>query len=365
MDYIDPYRDSKAVEYLVKDISSISLNREIRLMEVCGTHTMSIRKFGINNILPSNIKLLSGPGCPVCVTPTEYIDKAIKIAEREDVIIATFGDMMRVPGTNCSLEKAKANGASVYVVYSPIESLELAEKNRDKKVVFLAIGFETTAPSIGITVLEAYKRGLKNFFVLEGNKLIPPAIESILEDRDSKIDGFILPGHVCTITGYELFEFVPKRYNIPCAVSGFEPVDILLAIRELVLMVKQDLAEVKNLYPRAVKREGNLKAKEIIDKVFVKKDSNWRGLGNIKDSGLFLKEDFRGFDVLSVIDVGEVTSKDNPLCLCGEILKGKAYPYECPLFGKACTPISPKGPCMISSQGTCAAYYKYGFQKVR
>ncbi len=361
MDYITLYRDSDLAKKVLHDIIHISsfLDKEIRLMEVCGTHTMAIRKFGINKALPENIKLISGPGCPVCVTPTVYIDRAVEISKDKDTIIATFGDMVRVPGSNLSLEKAKANGSKIEVVYSPIESLELAIKHKDKRVVFLAIGFETTVPSIGITLLEAKRNGLKNFFILEGNKLIPPAIDEILKDPETNIDGFILPGHVCTIIGYKVFEFIPKRYGIPCAVSGFESLDILLAIRSILEMIVDKKPSVKNLYPRAVNELGNLKARRVIEEVFKKADSLWRGIGIIKDSGLFLKKDFKSFSISKSVDVKSVKSYDNPVCICGDILKGKALPYDCPLFGKGCTPENPKGPCMISSEGTCAAYYKY------
>ncbi len=359
MKTITPYRDPTAIRKVVKEIELISTDGEINLMEVCGTHTMAIKRFGIDALLPENIKLLSGPGCPVCVTPTSFIDTAIKLTEKKDIIVATFGDMMRVPGTDSSLETAKAKGGKVEIIYSPVETLNLAEKHKEKKVVLLAIGFETTAPSIGITLLDAKKKKLKNFFILEGNRLIPPAIRAILDDPESKIDGFILPGHVCTIIGYEIFEFIPATYGIPCVVSGFEPLDILIAIKELLKMIATNKPKVANAYPRAVKYDGNRKAREVISTVFQVADVTWRGLGTVEKSGLMVKEEFKYFNILNHIKVDSITTQENPACLCGDILKGKAFPYECPLFGKGCTPASPKGPCMISSEGSCAAYYKY------
>ncbi len=360
MDHITPYRNPDIIRKLSEEINNISLNRKINLMEVCGTHTMSIKRFGIESLLPEEVKLLSGPGCPVCVTPTSYIDTAIKLAEDNNNIIVTFGDMVRIPGSSSSLEKVKAEGGEVVVVYSPMEALELATKNRNKNVIFLAVGFETTSPSIAITLYEAKKTGLNNFFILEGNKLIPPAIEVILQDEGTCIDGFILPGHVCTIVGCKIFEFIPKVYGIPCAVSGFEPIDILLAIKSLIQMIATGDIGVKNTYSRAVKYEGNKKAQDIIKQVFIPADSTWRGIGTIKNSGLILNEKFSSFKILNKIDIGSINTKEPPGCICGEILKGKAYPYDCPLFGKKCTPEHPIGPCMISSEGSCAAYYKYG-----
>ncbi len=360
MNLLDSYRNPAVIKKISESIKSIPLkNEEVKLMEVCGTHTMAIRKFAIDTILPDNVRLLSGPGCPVCVTPALFIDTAIRLVDREDIILTTFGDMVRVPGTESSLEAIKAKGKHVEIVYSPIEALKLAEKYKDKKTVFLAIGFETTAPSIALTVMEAHRRKIKNFFILEGNRLIPPAIETILRDPESKIDGFILPGHVCTITGDEDFRFIPEAYGIPCVISGFEPLDILIAVKTLLEMISTGRADVVNAYPRVVKRKGNSKAKDIMVEVFKKTDALWRGLGYVKESGLRLKEKFCHFNILNHIEVDNVVSRENPACRCGDVLKGKIYPYQCALFGTLCTPTSPKGPCMISTEGSCAAYYKY------
>ncbi len=356
MKYLSEFRDSKAVRRLVEEIHAIPLDRKVKIMEVCGTHTMSIRKFGIHRLVEEKVELISGPGCPVCVTPVSYIDQAIMLAERDDVIITTFGDMLRVPGTEGSLED---RGRDVRVVYSPIESLKIAEENPPKKVVFLAVGFETTVPTIAATISEAHRRGIDNFYILEGNKIMPPAMKALLDDRNMQIDGFLLPGHVCTVSGYLQYRFIAEEYGRTAVVSGFEPVDILLAIREILLMVNEGKREIRNLYPRAVRPEGNRKAMELVNRIFKEADPEWRGLGNIPESGLVLREEFERFKVTQVIELPEIESREHPLCLCGEVLKGKVKPEDCKLFGKGCTPDHPIGPCMVSSEGTCAAHYRY------
>ncbi len=354
MRYLDEFRDSERVKRLLKVVESIRINKRIRVMEVCGTHTMSIRRFGIHKLVEEKVELISGPGCPVCVTPVSYVDRAIDLARMGDVIITTFGDMVRVPGTEISLA---SSGGDVRVVYSPVESLRVAVENPDKKVVFLAVGFETTVPGIALTVREAEKNGIENFFILEGNKIMPPPIRALLEDPEMEIDAFLLPGHVCTVSGFVQYEFIKSEFGKVAVVSGFEPVDILLAIVEILKMVSEGVKDVRNMYPRAVKPEGNRKAMELVDSVFEKADDTWRGLGVIPMSGLRLKN--RRFSAEEHFELPERESREHPLCLCGEILKGKAKPTECKLFGRGCTPDHPVGPCMVSSEGTCAAYYKF------
>lgn len=361
MKYIIDYRKPEIQKEIIEKIDEISekLKKEIVIMEVCGTHTMAIGRFGIRKVLPKKIKLISGPGCPVCVTPEEFIDKAIEISKLENVDVATFGDMMKVPGSYSSLEKEKANGSNIFIVYSPIDALEIAKINPSKKIVFLSIGFETTAPLIAQTLKIAREKNIKNFFILVGNKLIPPAMEFLLESKDVNIDGFICPGHVSVIIGIESYKRISEKYNIPCIISGFEPIDILYSIYLITKSIIEKKAEVINEYKRAVKEKGNVKAKEIIEEVFEVCDSKWRGIGIIKKSGLKLKEEFSEFDAEKFFKISFKEKKKNEKCLCGEILKGKKQPFDCPLFAKICTPENPKGPCMVSSEGTCSAYFKY------
>ena len=356
MKYLDEFRDQKRVKKLVKEIEEIDLPESVNIMEVCGTHTMSIRRFGIHKLVESKVSLISGPGCPVCVTPVSYMDRAIWLAKREDVIITTFGDMVKVPGTKGSLQMS---GRDVRVVYSPIESIDIALKNQDKKVVFLAVGFETTVPTIAATILEARRRNLRNFFILEGNKIMPPPLRALLDDRDMHIDGFLLPGHVCTVSGYVQYQFIADEYGKVAVVSGFEPVDILLAILEILKLIKKGQPLVKNMYPRAVRPEGNKKAMELVFDVFETADAEWRGLGTIPGSGLVLREPYKDFSTVGYFEIPNFDSREHPLCICGEVLKGKAVPEDCELFGRGCTPDHPVGPCMVSSEGTCAAHYRY------
>lgn len=354
--YLDEFRDQERVKRLVDEIIEIQFPEKVNIMEVCGTHTMSIRRFGIHKLVESKVNLISGPGCPVCVTPVSYMDMAIWLSQRDDVIITTFGDMVKVPGTRGSLQDL---GRDVRVVYSPIESIGIAEQNPYKKVVFLAVGFETTVPTIAATVAEAKKRGLDNFFILEGNKIMPPPLRILLDDRDMHIDGFLLPGHVCTVSGYVQYGFIASEYGKTAVVSGFEPVDILLAISEILRLIKKREPSVKNMYPRAVRPEGNRKAMELVYDVFETTDAEWRGLGTISGSGLVLREPYREFSAERHFEIPDFDSHEHPLCICGEVLKGKAVPEECELFARGCTPDHPLGPCMVSSEGTCAAHYRY------
>ena len=362
MRYIDEFRDKSIISGLSKKINTLldRLKKDVFFMEVCGTHTMSIYRNGINKILDSNLKLLSGPGCPVCVTTDDYIDTAIEYAKLKDVIIATFGDMVRVPGSVSTLEGQNACGSKVEVVYSPQDALVIAQKNADKKIIFLAVGFETTAPTVAATIREAKARAVGNFFVFCAHKLVPPAMKTLLDNDNSAIDGFICPGHVSAIIGSTPYNFIAKDYRIPCVIAGFEPLDILEAVYMLLGQLHNGEALVQIQYKRAVKEEGNRKAQDLMYDVFKTTDAPWRGLGSIKDSGLKLKDKYCGYDAEKVF--GKVSlpkKKETDNCLCANVLKGISVPGDCKLFAGICTPANPKGPCMVSSEGTCAAYYKY------
>lgn len=363
MRYLDEFRDRALSKKIVDRIFKITpKDKKITLMEVCGTHTMAFFRYGLKELLPENIKLLSGPGCPVCVSPQSYIDRAISFAKEQDVIITTFGDMLRVPGTNSSLEKERSYGADVRVIYSSLDGLKIARDNPDKKIVFLGIGFETTAPTVAVVILVAAKERLENYFVLSGHKLIPPAMEVLVNDGEIRINGFLCPGHVSTIIGSRPYELIAKDYRLPCCIAGFEPLDILEGIHILIKQIVEGESKVEIQYRRVVKKEGNLKAQDLMSKVFEIYDSEWRGLGEIAKSGLRIKKEFSQFDAEVYFNLP--TSNSQLLtkikgCICGDILRGKKSPLECQYFAKDCTPEEPLGPCMVSSEGTCAAYYKY------
>ncbi len=360
MRFITEFRDPDRTRALAEEIERLLSGRKISLMEVCGTHTVSIFRSGLKSLLPSSLRLISGPGCPVCVTPQKKIDTIIAYARQPDTIITTFGDMLNVPGTESSLREEKSRGADIRMVYSPLESLVLAHENPNKKIIFLAIGFETTIPTGAATVIEAQKASLDNFFLIPAGKLIPPAMEFLLSQGDAEIDGFLCPGHVSVIIGTKPYRKIAKKFSVPCVVAGFEPIDILSAIRELLILIKAGRAEVKNLYPRVVREEGNPRARKITDEVFQPADTEWRGLGVIPKSGLRLRTEFEKYDI-SLTDPVEIPpSRENPACICGEILRGISEPPDCPAFGNACLPTHPLGPCMVSSEGTCAAWYRYG-----
>jgi hydrogenase expression/formation protein HypD len=359
MKYLDEFRDGDLAKKIVSAICKKSL-KKIQIMEVCGTHTVAIFKYGIKSLIPDNIKLLSGPGCPVCVTPQEDVDFAIEISKQKDVILTTFGDMMKVPGTNSSLEKEKAGGCDIRIVYSVLDAINFAQENPTKKVVFFAVGFETTSPSIAISILEAEKRNLKNYFILPAHKLIPPAMKALVDAKEIKIDGFICPGHVSTIIGSKPYEFISKYYKIPCVISGFEPVDILQGIYMLVMQIEKEECKVEIQYKRSVKKEGNKLALKNLYKVFEECDCKWRGIGLIPNSGLKLKKEFKKYDAKKIFNIKIKEGKETIGCICGEILRGISSPYDCKLFEKKCNPENPIGPCMVSSEGTCSAYYKYG-----
>lgn len=360
MKYISEFRDRKLVEGVVRRIKRIAegLEDEIRLMEVCGTHAMAILKFGIKELLPSHIKLISGPGCPVCVTPDEYIDIACAYA-RKGFLILTFGDMMKVPGSEGSLWEEKSKGGKIKVVYSPVDAVRLAKSFPEEKVIFLGIGFETTAPTVAASVSMAKDQGIKNFTVLGGHKLIPPAMKALVEADEVRIDGFICPGHVTTIIGSKAYEFLARDYNIPCVVAGFEPLDILQGINLLLSQICQGEARVENEYTRVVTPEGNLKAQDMMRRVFDICDSPWRGIGIIENSGLSFAEDYTFYDVQARYPVKVVPGKGKEGCRCGEILRGLIEPEECSLFSDPCNPSNPSGPCMVSVEGACNIHYRF------
>lgn len=356
--YIEEYRDSTISKNLIEKIKKIS-HRPIRLMEVCGTHTVSIFRSGIRSVLPETIALLSGPGCPVCVTDQNEIDAFIELSRIDDVIVTTFGDLMRVPGTISSLQKERAEGRDIRVVYSTFDALEVAQKNPDKKVVFLGIGFETTAPTIAASILQASRLEVENYSVISAHKLVPPALETLMGMEDVNIDGFILPGHVSVIIGLDAYRPFFEKYKTPCVVAGFEPADILQAISMLTEMIETGTPGLENAYPRAVTDEGNPKARQILRDVFEPADACWRAIGTIPFSGLKIRDEFATHDALKQFDIQVPDPKIPTGCACGEILIGKKTPPECKLFRKVCTPMDPVGPCMVSTEGTCAAYYKY------
>ena len=356
--HVDEYRDGELSKGITEKIHAIS-RREARIMEVCGTHTVSIFRNGVREVIPPNMTLVSGPGCPVCVTATEEIDKSIKLCSEDGVIVATFGDLIRVPGSKSSLQNEKADGADVRIVYSPMDALKVAADNPGKKVVFLGVGFETTAPTIAATILEAEREAIDNFFVLVFHKLIPPALEALVSNGDMKIDGLMCPGHVTTVIGAKAYLPMAEKYRVPCVVTGFEPVDILRGIYMLVEQIEKDDARVEIEYTRGVTFEGNRAAIAMMEEVFEPCDAPWRGLGVIPASGLTLREAYRRYAAEVHFDLSVPTPKTHPRCKCGDILRGIKRPPECALFRKACTPSHPIGPCMVSSEGTCAAYYRY------
>ena len=328
----------------------------VKLMEVCGTHTQTIEKFGIRSLLPKNIELISGPGCPVCVTSVKEIDEVIELSKRDNLIITTFGDMLKVPGTESSLSEMKTLGKDVKVVYSISDAVKIAKENPNKEVVHVAIGFETTIPS---TACEILSNAPENFSVLSCHRLIPPAMEFLQKEGDVQIDGFICPGHVSAIIGTRPYEKISKKFKVPQVVAGFEPVDVIIAIEQLLRMLKEKKPEVKNEYSRVVKPEGNIKAQKIISEVFEPVDVEWRGFPKIQKSGLKLKEKFSQYDARKKFAIKIKSSKEPKGCICGKVLKGIAKPTDCKLFAKGCTPEKPVGPCMVSTEGACGIVYKF------
>jgi hydrogenase expression/formation protein HypD len=332
----------------------------VRFMEVCGSHTMAVARFGLRGLLPENVRLTSGPGCPVCVTPESYLDHAVALATETGAVVATFGDMVRVPGSVQSLEAAAAEGARVRVVFSPLEALDLARSEASREVVFLGIGFETTAPSTAALVGEAKRSGAKNLSVLAGHKTMPAAMRALAAAPDLEIDGFLCPAHVTTIIGLEPYRFLAGEFEKPCVVAGFEPVDVLLGVLRLLEQVREGRAAVENAYSRVARPEGNPRARRLLAEAFVPVESVWRGLGAIPGSGLALNDTYAEFDAASRFSVSLPEPRPHPGCRCGDVMRGALEPAECRLFGSACRPERPLGPCMVSREGACAAAYRYG-----
>ena len=343
----------------LSDRISREISQRWNIMEICGGQTHTIMKFSLHQLLPEQINLIHGPGCPVCVTPVEMIDRAIALAGMPGVMLASFGDMMRVPGTRGDLLEAKARGGEVRMVYSPLDVLQLAVDHPGKEVVFFAVGFETTAPAVAMTVLEARRRQIPNFSLLVSHVRVPPAMEVLMESELTTIDGFLAAGHVCTVMGTEEYHPIARKHRVPVVVTGFEPVDILLGLHRLVGMLEEGRFEVENAYSRSVKPEGNLQAREMLNKVFDPVDRAWRGLGTIPSSGLRLNASFEAYDAIRRFQLPEIQHDETGECMAGEILTGRRRPTECPAFGTSCTPEHPKGAPMVSSEGACAAYYAY------
>ncbi|MFQ5735569.1 MAG: hydrogenase formation protein HypD [Thermodesulfobacteriota bacterium] len=359
MRYIDEFRRKAGAQAVLDRIRAVS-KKEVSLMEICGTHTHSISRYGIREGLPPNIRLISGPGCPVCVTSASDINRIIEFSRsRKDVVIATFGDMMRVPGSHSTLQEEKARGGDVRVVYSPLGSLDIARANPSKEVVLYAVGFETTAPTVASTIMTAKEEGIGNLSVLSLHKLTPPAMRALLDGGEVRIDGFIAPGHVTAIIGAAAYEFLSTEYRSPCVVAGFEPLDALMGILMLVRQLEEGRCAIEIEYDRVVRPEGNLKAQSVIEELFEPADSAWRGIGVIPASGLAIREAYAEFDAQRRFSIPAGQEAEPAGCCCGRVLKGLITPDKCPLFAKACTTATPVGPCMVSSEGTCAAYFKY------
>jgi hydrogenase expression/formation protein HypD len=359
MKHLDEYRDSALVKPLVTELHK-AVNAPVRLMEVCGTHTMAIFRNGVRSILPEGMEIVSGPGCPVCVTSASHMDAFIAMTEIPGVRVAIFGDLFRVPGSNGSLANASSRGAKVDVVYSPVDALDLARNNPDDLVVFLGVGFETTTPGIAATILAAQREGIENYCVFSTHKVIPGPLELLMQDPELQINALLCPGHVSTIIGAAAYQPFVDKYGLACVVAGFEPADLLNGLILLARQIADNTPKVENIYPRAVNWEGNKRALAMIDEVFEPQDMEWRGLGVLPESGLAIKEKYHSFDAQKRLDIEIPHVEEARGCLCGQILKGQTIPPKCPLFDTRCTPATPVGPCMVSSEGTCAAYHKYG-----
>ena len=359
MRFLDEFRDPALARKLVERIKGRSA-RSVRFMEFCGSHTHAIFKNGIRQLLPTTIELLSGPGCPVCVTSNADLDGAIALSQVPGVILATFGDMLKVPGSYSSLQEARAQGADIRVVYSTTDVLELAGDNPKRPVVFLGVGFETTAPTVAASVLQAEEEELRNYYVLSLHKLTPPVMAALLRAGEVRLDGVIAPGHVSAIVGWKAWGFLPREFNMACVVAGFEPLDILLAIERLVEQVETECIAVESAYPRGVQPEGNREALRLMYRVFEVAPATWRGVGEVPASGLRFRQGYRRFDAGAVFSVSVPEARENPACLCGEVLRGVRRPPDCTLFGRTCTPDRPVGPCMVSGEGSCSAHYLYG-----
>jgi hydrogenase expression/formation protein HypD len=359
MKYLDEYRDGRLARKIIDEIRSVQ-TRPWVIMEVCGGQTHSIIKNGIDELLPRGIELVHGPGCPVCVTPLEMIDKAHAIARRSDVIFCSFGDMLRVPGSDGDLFTIQSEGGDVRVVYSPLDCLKIAQANPDKQVAFFAIGFETTAPANAMLVWQAQRQGIRNVFVLVSHVLVPPALEAILQSPLNRVQGFLGPGHVCAVMGYHEYEALSSRFKVPIVITGFEPLDILQGTLMVVRQLEAGRAEAENQYSRVLNAEGNLAAQKLVFTVFEVTDRKWRGVGTVPRSGYKLRAEFGGYDAEKIFSVQQIDTREPEICISGEILRGVKKPHECPAFGAACDPQHPLGATMVSAEGACAAYYAYG-----
>jgi hydrogenase expression/formation protein HypD len=358
MKYLDEYRSETAAAKYAARIKEC-VTRSWTLMEICGGQTHTIVKSGLESLLPEEIALVHGPGCPVCVTPLELIDRAIALALLPDVVLTSFGDMLRVPGSSKDLLSVKAEGGNIRIVYSPLDAVKVAQQNPDKKVVFFAVGFETTAPANAMAVVQARKLGLKNFSILCSHVLVPPAMEAILSSSANQVQAFLAAGHVCTVMGYEEYIPLAAKYKVPIVVTGFEPVDILQGIYMAVRQLEEGRAEVENQYARAVRKEGNLAARKLLEDVFETTNRKWRGIGEIPMSGYRLKDEYAEYDAERIFDVAGIKAQESPLCIAGVVLQGLKKPHECSAFGRQCTPEQPLGAPMVSSEGACAAYFHY------
>jgi len=361
MRYSDEFRDREATLAIARRIASLATG-PATIMEVCGTHTMSAARFGLRALMPEGVRLVSGPGCPVCVTAQPDIDSFLSIGDEPDTVLVSFGDMLRVPGSSDSLEGKRAGGAQVRVVYSPLDAVEIAQQTPEKRVVFFAVGFETTIPATAMAVLSAKRSGARNFSVFCAHKTMPRALRALLESGEVRVSGLLCPGHVSTIIGSAAYEFIPDEFGVPCAVAGFEPVDMMAGVESILRQLREGAARVDNAYSRAVPREPNARAMEIIYQVFSPCDAVWRGLGVIPKSGLSLRETYADFDaaILFAQAIARVPEARPSACRCGDVLRGVLAPEECALFGRTCAPENPVGPCMVSSEGACAAAYRYG-----
>ncbi|MFA6403355.1 MAG: hydrogenase formation protein HypD [Salinivirgaceae bacterium] len=358
MKYVDEFRDARLVKNLIQEISK-KVSQPWNIMEICGGQTHSIMKYGLPGLLPKEINLVHGPGCPVCVTPVAMIDKAIFLASQPNIILVSFGDMLRVPGSTTDLLSIKAIGGDIRTVLSPLDALKIAKTNPEKQVVFFAVGFETTAPAIALTVVQAKRQQIKNFSILASHVLVPPAMEAILSAPDNKIQGFLAAGHVCTVMGFKEYKPIAQKYKIPIVVAGFEPIDILVGINNLVDLLESKKHMVENAYKRSVKEEGNTAAQQTLWEVFKPANQTWRGIGEIPFSGLQLTDDYKQFDIENKINLKNIVAHESKECIAGAILTGIKKPFECPAFNKNCTPEIPLGAPMVSSEGACAAYIKY------
>jgi hydrogenase expression/formation protein HypD len=358
MQYVDEYRDPKIAQAIVERIAR-KVSQPWVLMEVCGGQTHTLMRYGVDELLSKQVELVHGPGCPVCVTPLEMVDRAIRIALLPGVIFASYGDMLRVPGSQADLFQDRANGADVRIVYSPMEAVKLARANPERRVAFFGVGFETTAPANAMAVWQAKREGLKNFSMIVAHVLVPPAMRLILESPTNRVQGFIGPGHVCTIMGFREYEALSKEFRVPIVVGGFEPLDLLEAIAMLVAQLEEGRAEVDNQYSRSVSYEGNLAAQCVMREVFEVSDRKWRGIGEIEGSGYRLREEYAAFDAERVFGMEEVSAEEPKECISALVLQGLKKPVDCPAFGVRCTPLTPLGAPMVSAEGACAAYYQY------